>query len=79
MQKVIKMLKEIFRKLRFAKTIVFRQYFLLWLMSTYIAIRMLYKSMIQIDFEYWEMDLICVSSVGYFLLTIKVYSQLTKM
>lgn len=54
------------------------KYLLLWLMATYISIRLYYKQFIDLDFRFWENDLTTVATIGYVYLTYKLYTQLIK-
>jgi hypothetical protein len=54
------------------------RYLVLWLMATYICFRLYFKQIIELDFKLWETDLTLVGSVGYVILTIKLYNNLIK-
>ena len=54
------------------------RYLLLWLMATYIAFRLYFKQIIELDFRLWETDLTAVGSIGYIILTAKLFNTLIK-
>lgn len=59
-------------------SIVNKKYFTLWAMATYIVCRLYLKQIWEFDFKPWENDLTAVGSLGYTILTYKLYTQLIK-
>ena len=58
--------------------IISTRYLILWLMATYICVRLYYKQLFEIDFRFWENDIATVATIGYACLTYKLYTQLIK-
>lgn len=58
--------------------IINTKYLTLWLMATYICVRLYLKQIIDLDFRFWETDITAVATLGYVHLTYKLYTQLIK-